>query len=285
MKSRGLVLRSAEREGGFTLIELLIAMAITLIIAGAIAGAAPPARDAFERMPADLDLQQRGRTAIDVLSQALRAAGKNVAATEALAPLSDLLPSVSVAEEDESGHFTELTAIIPVPDAAQGLLAVDQSSPGAAMTLAADHCPDVKDACGFTPGTTAVVADGAGHFEVFSIGATNAGARRVAPAGALSRAYPAGSVIVEADQWTFAVAGQPDGSGSLIRTTAAGAIQPIVDFVNGLSFDVIGRDAAAGFFQIQQVDVWLSVEAPTDLLRRAIPDRVFRTSIRLRNVS
>jgi len=175
--------------------------------------------------------------------------------------------------------------IIPVPDAAQGLLAVDQSAPGAAMTLAADHCPNVKDACGFTPATTAVVADGAGHFEVFSIGATHAGARRVTPAHALSRSYPAGSMIVEADQWTFALAEQPDGSDSLIRTTAAGAVQPIVDFVSGLSFDVIGRDMAAGFFQIQQVDLRLGVEAPTDLLRRAIPNRVFRTSIRLRNVS
>ena len=92
-------------------------------------------------------------------------------------------------------------------------------------------------------------------------------------------------MIVEADQLTFGLAEQPDGSYSLVRTTAAGAVQPIVDFVNGLAFDVIGRDATAGFFQIQQVDTRLTVEAPTDLLRRAIPDRVFRTSIRLRNVS
>jgi hypothetical protein len=152
------------------------------------------------------------------------------------------------------------------------------------MTLAPDHCPNIKDACGFTPGSTAVVADGAGHYDVFSIGATDAGSRRVTPASPLSRSYPSGSVIVEADQFTFGLAEQPDGSYSLIRTTAAGAVQPIVDFVNGLSFDVIGRDAA-GFFQIQQVDLWLSVEAPTDLHRRAIRDRVFRTSIRLRNVS
>jgi|SoiMethySBSTD1v2_1073268.scaffolds.fasta_scaffold01658_13 prepilin-type N-terminal cleavage/methylation domain-containing protein len=279
-----LALRSATREGGFTIIELLIAMTITLIIAAAIAAAAPPARDAFERVPADLDLQQRGRTAIEALSQTIRSAGANVAATESLGLLSDVLPSLSVAGEDESGFFTELTAIIPVTNAAQGLLALNQSAPGAALTLAIDHCPNVKDACGFTPGSTAVVADGAGHFDVFAIGVTNAGARRVTPASPLSRAYPAGSVIVEADQLTFGLAEQPDGHYSLVRTTAAGAVQPIVDFANGLAFDVIGRDVAAGFFQIQQVDIWLSVEAPTDSLRRVIPDRVFRTSIRLRNV-
>jgi len=285
VKARGRARRRARREGGFTIVELLIAMTIAMLIAGAIAGATPPARDAFERVPADLDLQQRGRTAIDALSQALRSAGKNVTATASLGPLTDLLPAVSVAGEDESGLFTELTAIIPVPGAAQGLLAVDQSSPGASMTLAFDSCPNIEDICGFTPGSTVVVADGAGHYDVFSIRATNAGARSLTPARSLSRSYPAGSVIVEADQLTFGLARQPDGSYSLNRTTAAGAVQPVVDFVNGLAFGVSGRDAAAGFFQIQQVDVWLSVEAPTERLRRAIPDRVFRTSIRLRNVS
>ena len=55
-----------RRVRGFTLVELLIAMAITILIAGAIAGVAPQARAAFERVPADLEMQQRGRTAIDV---------------------------------------------------------------------------------------------------------------------------------------------------------------------------------------------------------------------------
>ncbi len=62
-------------------------------------------------------------------------------------------------------------------------------------------------------------------------------------------------------------------------------MQPIVDFVNGLSFEVSGRDVAAGFFQIEQVEVWVSVEARTEALRLVVPDRVFRTSIRLRNAS
>lgn len=269
---------------GFSMIELLIAMTITIFIAGAIAGVAPHARAAFDRVPADLDLQQRGRTAVDVLSQALRSAGTNVAATESLGALSDLLPAVSVSEEDEPGVFTELTVIIPVPDAAQGTLDADQAAPGGAMTLSTAHCPNVKDVCGFTPGSTTVVADGEGHFDVFSIAATNVGARQLTPAKGLSQSYPAGSVLVEADQFTFKLREQSDGRYALVRVTAAGAIQPIVDFVSGLAFEVTGQDVAAGFYQIDQVDVRLSVEAPSDLLRRIIPDRVFRTSVRLRNV-
>ena len=269
---------------GFTLVELLIAMAITILIAGAIAGVAPQARAAFERVPADLEMQQRGRTAIDVLSQALRSAGNNVAATESFGPLSDLLPTVSVSGEDEPGVFTELTVIIPVPDPAQATLDVDQAGAGGAMTLSPAHCPNVKDVCGFTPKRTAVIADGEGHFDIFSIAATNVGAHQLTSAKVLSQSYPVGSVLVEADRFVFSLKEQPDGSHTLVRTTAAGAVQPIVDFVSGLAFDRTGQTAAAGFFRIEQVGVWLSVEAPSELLRGIVPDRVFRTSIRLRNV-
>ena len=269
---------------GFTVVELLIAMTITVLIAGAITGVAPQARAAFDRVPADLDLQQRGRTAIDALSQALRSAGNNVVATESLGALSDLLPVVSVSGEDEPGVFTELTVIVPVRDPAQAMLDADQTTPGAAMTLATVYCPNVRDVCGFTAGSTAIVADGDGHFDVFSIAATNASARQLIPARAHSRSYSAGSVIVEADRFVFNLRQQPDGSYSLVRTTAAGAVQPVVDFVSGLAFEATGRTAAAGFYQIETVDVWLSVEAPTDLLRRVILDRAFRTSVRLRGV-
>ena len=145
---------------GFSTIELLVAMTITMLIAGAIAGVAPQARAAFDRAPADLDLQQRGRTAIDVLSQALRSAGTNVAATESLGALSDLLPTVSVSGEVEPGVFTELTVILPVRDAAQATLDADQAAAGGAMTLSTAHCPNINDVCGFTSGSTTVVADG-----------------------------------------------------------------------------------------------------------------------------
>ena len=84
------------------------------------------------------------------------------------------------------------------------------------------------------------------------------------PAQMLSRAYPEGAVLVEVDRFIFSLKEQPDGSYSLVRKTAAGAVQPLVDFVSGLAFDVTGRTAAAGFFQIEQVGVWLSVEAPSD---------------------
>jgi hypothetical protein len=271
-------------DRGFSVMELLVALTMTLAIAGALANVVPPARAAFERVPGEFDLQQRGRTAIDVLSQALRSAGRNVAAMESLGSLSDALPTVSLSEPDESGAFTELKVIAPPADPAQGVLAAAQTGPGAAMILNGELCPAISDVCGFQPGSTAVIVDGLGNYDVFQVATTVAATRLLTPSRALSQSYPAASAVIEVDEFTFTLAQQPDGSYSLVRRTAAGAIQPLVDFVNGLAFRGLGQGVAAGFFQYRELDMTVSVEATTNLLRAVFPDRVFRTSIRLRNV-
>lgn len=237
---------------GFSLIELLVAMMITLLLAGALAGVAQPARAAFERVPAELELQQRGRAAIDALSQALRA---------------------SLRIDDAAGIGTELTVIVPA-GTARGVLFVDQPGPGGAITLGTEHCPNIKDLCGFTSGTIAMIEDGE-SYEVFPIAATSATARLLTPARALTQWYPSGSTVVEIDRLTFQLAGQPDGSYSLVRETGAGAIQPIADFIGDLSFEVTP----------QHVDVWIRVEPSGEFRRPLLSGRTFRTSIKLRNAS
>jgi type II secretory pathway pseudopilin PulG len=270
--------RYGGQARGFTVVELLVAMTLTLVIAGAIAKVAPPARAVFDRVPAELELQQRGRAAIDALTETVRSAGRDVVSADALGSLGDLLPAVTATDPGEEGTFTTLSAIVPVVDAAQGVLDGDQPAPGGSITLATAPCPNVKDVCGFQPGAAAAIADGLGHVDVFTIAATNPGARRLTPNGVLSRAYPSGSVIVEVEQHTFSLAEQADHTYSLVRETAAGAVQPMVDFVSALSFSVIEDEARP-----RQVEVSLSVQAPTEALRLVIADRVFRTTISLRS--
>src|SRR5688572_6649743 len=89
---------------GFTIIELVISLAIVTLLAGALAALAQPAREVFDRVPAELELQQRGRTAIDVISNAVRSAGRNVPATNELGSFADMLPSVAFSDPDESGE-------------------------------------------------------------------------------------------------------------------------------------------------------------------------------------
>ncbi len=268
---------------GFSLIELLIALTMMLVIAGTLAGVVPSARESFDRIPADLELQQRGRTAIDTLSRALRSAGRDVVATNRLGSLSDLLPAVWLSEPDGSGAFTTLSVILPVTEPAQGVLSAEQLGTGAGFTLEDTACPGVGEVCGFVAGMTAMVADGLGHFDLFEVENAVAALRMLTPSRALSRSYPAGAVVVEVEELRFSLARQPDESFTLVRETAAGAIQPIVDFVSDLAFRAVGRDAAAGFYQPREVDVSLTVQAPTPALRRVLAGRVFRTSIRLRN--
>jgi prepilin-type N-terminal cleavage/methylation domain-containing protein len=243
---------------GFTLVELLVALTITVLIAGALVQAMPAARAAFERVPAELDLHQRGRIAIDTLTQALRAADR-----------------VWVASPDEDGAYLELTAVIPVASPAQGVLSVDQAAPGAPVTLGIDRCPNLKDVCGFTAGTVAMISDHDGHFDVFIAAAVDAALRRVTPDRMLSRAYPAGSIVLEVEEHTFGLDLQPDESYSLVRVSAAGAVQPIADFIPALAFTVDGR----------QIGVRLTVQAVAESGRALVGARVFRTAVIARNVS
>jgi Tfp pilus assembly protein PilW len=259
---------------GFSLAELLIALTVTLLLGGAIAGLARPARAAFDLLPAKLDIEQRGRVAIGVLSDAVRAAGRNVVAADLRGPLSGRLPVVSGTDPDGSGAYASMTVLVPATDPAQGVLSEDQATAAGPIALAVTPCPTVKDVCGFTPGTAVAIADDAGQFDVFIVATTSAGTRRLTADRLLSAAYPAGSMVVEVERSTFSLSEQPDGSYSLIRTTAAGAVQPIVDFVSSLRFSI----------QPHRVDVALSVQGPTDQLRRALSDRVFRTTVHLRNV-
>jgi type II secretory pathway pseudopilin PulG len=279
-------LRCSGQARGFTVIEVLLAICLTLLIAGALANVVPAARAAFDRVPADLDLQQRGRTAIDVLSHALRAAGQDVAATAGLGLLSDLLPTVAAGDpQTPGGAFKSVTVIAPVTNPAQGVLSADQPGTAAVITLGTAHCPSIQDVCGFLPGVSAVIADGNGGYDVFIVASTAVGPRTLSPDRVLSRAYPAGAVVVEVAADTFRLAAQTDGSSSLVRETAAGAVQPIVDFVEDLTFDVAGDQMPAGFLRLRQIDVSIRVQPQTESMRRAVGARVFRSSIRLRNAS
>ncbi|MFM8533433.1 MAG: PilW family protein [Acidimicrobiia bacterium] len=259
---------------GFTLLELLIAVGISLSIGGAIAVLTPRARAAFERVPAEMEIQQRGLMALDSIAATVRAAGKNVVAAQGLGVLADLFPALVLADADESGtvHHS-LTAIVPIADPAQGVLASNQVSAASPMALATTGCPNVREVCGFTNGAAALIVDAGGHVEVFLVASANAAARQLTPNRPLSRAYPAGSVVVEVDQHTFRLDAQADGSYSLIRVTAAGAVQPIVDFLSSLSFSLSHG----------QLEVSLSVQSPPGILQRHVSGGLFKTSIRLRN--
>ena len=206
---------------GFSLLELLIATAISALVAGAIAAVTPSLQAFFEQAPAAIDLQQRGRTAVDAIAQAVRSADK-----------------LLLLDHDSSrGHFGQLMTIAPKANAAQGLLAADQPGPGGALWLSVSRCANVPDVCGFARGSVARIADGGGRFDVFTVGAIDAAARTLSPRRPFDQPYPVNASIVEVDAYTFRLDPQPDGSSTLVRETGTGTVQPIVDRVSELRFE------------------------------------------------
>ena len=206
---------------GFSLLELLIATAISALVAAAIAAVVPSLQAFFEQAPAAIDLQQRGRTAVDAIAHAVRAADH-----------------VVLLDQDSShGGFRQLWTIAPKTNAAQGVVGEDQSGPGGELWLSAARCPGVPDVCGFERGSLALIADGTGRFEVFTVGSVDVAARGIVPRRRFEQPYAADATVVEVDAYTFRLDPQPDGSSALVRETGSGAVQPLVDRVSELRFE------------------------------------------------
>lgn len=247
------------RQGGFSLVELLVALVICSIISAAIGAVVPSSRAAFEQAPAALDLQQRGRTAIDAITYAVRSAG-----------ITDAVPPLVLSGPDASGQrFARLLAIARTHDAAEGTLDADQQGASGELVLSEASCPAVRDVCGFIRGASVVIADGTGRFDLFTVAATNTGLNSVSSDVSFAEPYPAGSLVVEVDAHTFRLDAQPDGSKTLVRETVAGAIQPLVDHVSALSFQAFGA----------RLEMSLTLRATA----RSVGDRAFRGEVFLRN--
>ncbi len=70
----------SPRRSGFTLIEMVVALALTLIVSGAIYGLLSVGQSGFKREPEISDMQQNLRMAMDVIARDLEAAGEGIPA-------------------------------------------------------------------------------------------------------------------------------------------------------------------------------------------------------------
>jgi prepilin-type N-terminal cleavage/methylation domain-containing protein len=292
------------RAHGFSLLELLLALTIGALLSAGVAVVLPPARAAFELTPAELDLQRRARAAIDVMMQSIRAAGGDAVAADGLGPLGSLVPAV-IPLDPAGGHFRRLTLIAPQPHAAQAILGAHQAGGSGPLVLSVSGCPDASVLCGFASDRTALIADGSGRFDIFSVASADAVARMVQPQRSLIPPYVAGSVVVEAEVSTFQLEPEPDGSRTLVRVSGGGATQPVVDRVSDLTFEMYALDEAGRLekmpvhsltdgpwlrgepngdydedaFRIRAVRITLTVDAAPPASAR----RAFRFGVSLRN--
>lgn len=265
---------------GFSLVELLVALTVCALLSGAVAAVAPQARAAFDATPEALDLQQRERTAADVLARVLRSAAL-VAATRDDGTAGDAVPAVMLLEPDDDGTRFHGFRVISPAGPGRGVLDVDQSSPSGSLKLTPDaNCPSAGDVCGFSTGTVAIVAGVDGRLDVFTVASTHKATHALTASRAFATAYPAGAVVMEVSADTYRLDPQADGSSTLVRETASGAVQPIVDDVSELSFQ-----AWRPFEVLARVDITVRLVARSTVPRRRVPDRTLHLSVSLRNPS
>ena len=265
---------------GFSLVELLVALTVCALLSGAIAAVAPQARAAFDATPEALDLLQRERTVVDVLTRALRSAALLTAARDD-GTAGAAAPAVELLERDEDGARFHAFRVLAVVGQGRGVLDADQGGPSGSLRLQPGvNCPSSGEVCGFSKGAVAALVDVDGRVDVLTIVATSKGANSVSPSRPLSRAYPRQSAMFAVSADSYYLEEQADGSLTLARETAAGAVQPIVDNVPELSIEP-WRPAGV----IKRLDLAVRLGARSTNPRRRVPDRVRHLSISLRNPS
>lgn len=265
---------------GFSLIELLVALTVCALLSGAIAAVAPPARAMFDATPEILDLQQRERTATDVLASAIRSAAV-LRATNPDGTAGPAAPAVELLDPGEGGERFHALRVISLSGLGRGGLAVDQGPLSRVLVLRPDApCPSLAEVCGFTKGLAAAIVDVEGRFDVFTIAAVNKGTHTLTASRPLSRAFAAGSALFAVRADTYYLDEQPDGSSALVRATAAGAIQPVVDFVAAMQVAGARRDGL-----LTRVDLAIQLGARTRMPGRRVADRARRFAVSLRNPS
>jgi hypothetical protein len=243
--------RGPRVNTGFSLVELTVALALTLLVAAAVAAIVDPARGAFASQPEAVDMQQRLRVGVDTLTRDLIGAGAGSPVGGQSGPLGDVIPPLmpfrrGASRSDPPETFrTDAITVIGVPaTAAQTTLAAELPPGAPTLTLMpTTGCPDGINVCGFAPGMTVLVYDPGGAFDIFVVVSVDDAALQltVAPVESASP-YPVGASVVEARVQTYYLKDDPVSHSSQLMhadgTTNADA--PVLDHVAGLTFDYAG---------------------------------------------
>jgi hypothetical protein len=261
---------------GFSILELLIAVAITLVVAGAIFGLTGPAYALFETAVERADMQQRLRIGIEAISKDLMMAGMPGRTFPAVLPRRRGLRS----PDPPDGFFDDRISVMYVPPAAATTtLSADTASTIAVPVEPQRNCPSVDPLCGFHVNQLVSVLDGRGAHDEFRIIAIQDNPPVLVGSGApLSTLYSAGAIVTEMVAATYWL--QTD---QLMRYDGNQTDSPIADGVGRLRFEYFGRVASSlvpldeprfdpDLLRIRLVRVALRVRASRAFIFTRIPD-------------
>lgn len=228
-----------NRARGYTLVELLIAMAVMLVMTGAVMGLLNNALARTPVLEEAADLHQRVRVAVEALAADLRAAGGG-------SPAGPLGTTLAPAEPRGPGDppltaRADAVTLRYVPAyAARGRLAEALTPASASVALESSICPQNTVACGFTAGMRALVFNAAGARSILIVESIAAGVLTIG-GGPRTVTYEAGTEVVEAVEVSYVL---DQRSGELRRSEGGGSFA-VADRVEALAVEYFGAAHAA----------------------------------------
>jgi hypothetical protein len=218
-------------KAGFSLVEMTIALGIALVVTGAVFGIMNPAHGPFHSQPEAIDLQQRLRLSVDLMTRDLLQAGGG---TRKYFP--SVLPSRRgpLSPDPSSAYFDDRVSVLYAPAGASDTMLTVPTDAGSHVYVASS--------AGFSPEGLAVIFDESGAYDAFRITAIqDAPPALIHTGGAFSKTYsPGASVVAVVSATYWKRVNLAAGTAELMKYDGWHTDLPVADDVVGLAFAHFG---------------------------------------------
>jgi hypothetical protein len=239
---------------GFSLLEMLIALTLTLGVVGGVFAVLNPARGSLSAEPERGDVQQRLRVGQDALYRDLAAAGAGIDVAgdhSRSGPLvywfAPVLPGILGVSAAGTYASDAVTVVRVAAATGQSLVAADVHPGDSTVTLEAEpNCAPGEVVCRFSSGSSLLLFDDSGQWDMFSIASVNRARGTLGLDRAAGSSYRAGTHAAAAAIRSFHLKTNPaDGSSQLMQyDPSTGSDAALIDHVVGLSFTYAGDPQA-----------------------------------------
>lgn len=246
MRPPGAGTRARSVSAGFTLVEVLIAAMVTVVALSLAVALLVPASAAFQALPESIDNQQRMRIAATAIAGDISDAGAGpvlgwgATATQvwpALLPCRwTAVPLASL--PGGCARDDAVTVMMVAAEAPHGMV-VEASGTGEPLHLGSlSACDLARSACRFDEDTRALIVDGRGRWDVFTVTSVSADGAWIGHAkDVLSQAAEPGSLVAAVAVRSYSLKADPSTGVVQLRRGSGGASDvPVADQVTGLAF-------------------------------------------------